>query len=110
MVHRLERRGVFELDRQLCGVAAAMMRRSYRAIRIIAAGAAWLLCASAAFAAKTQNVVLIVSDGLRWQEIFTGAEEDLLNDTTGGSWLPEEDLRKRYWRADRKKDVWGKRG
>jgi len=76
-----------------------MMRRSYRTIRIFAAGAAWLLCASAAFAAKTQNVVLIVSDGLRWQEIFTGAEEDLLNDTTGGSWLPEEELRKRYWRA-----------
>ena len=29
---------------------------------------------------KTRNVVLIVSDGLRWQEVFTGAEEDLLND------------------------------
>src|ERR1700678_2615523 len=50
-------------------------------------------------AGKTQNVVLIVSDGLRWQEIFTGAEEDLLNDGAGGSWLPDADLRKRYWRA-----------
>jgi hypothetical protein len=48
---------------------------------------------------KTQNVVLIVSDGLRWQEVFTGAEEDLLNDKEGGSWLSDEDLRKRYWRA-----------
>ncbi len=76
-----------------------MMRRSYRAIGVIAAGAVWLSCASAAFAAKTQNVVLIVSDGLRWQEIFTGAEEDLLNDKAGGSWLSDEDLRKRYWRA-----------
>jgi hypothetical protein len=47
---------------------------------------------------KTQTVVLIVSDGLRWQEIFTGAEEDLLNDKEGGSWLSNEDLRKRYWR------------
>ncbi len=47
---------------------------------------------------KTQTVVLIVSDGLRWQEIFTGAEEDLLNDKAGGSWVGEEDLRKRYWR------------
>ena len=49
-------------------------------------------------AAKTRTVVLIVSDGLRWQEVFTGAEEDLLNDKEGGSWLSEEDLRKRYWR------------
>jgi hypothetical protein len=48
---------------------------------------------------KTQTVVLIVSDGLRWQEIFTGAEEDLLNDKEGGSWVSNEDLRKRYWRA-----------
>jgi hypothetical protein len=59
------------------------MRRSYRPIGGLAAGALWLLCAGTAFAAKTQNVVLIVSDGLRWQEIFTGAEEDLLNDTFG---------------------------
>ncbi len=47
---------------------------------------------------KTRNVVLIVSDGLRWQEVFTGAEEDLLNDGAGGSWLPDTELRKRYWR------------
>jgi len=57
-----------------------------------------LLWSAAALAGKTQNVVLIVSDGLRWQEIFTGAEADLLNDQAGGSWMSEEDLRKRYWR------------
>jgi hypothetical protein len=57
-----------------------------------------LVWSAAALAGKTQNVVLIVSDGLRWQEIFTGAEEDLLNDKAGGSWMSEEDLRKRYWR------------
>jgi hypothetical protein len=54
----------------------------------------------AAFAGKTQNVVLIVSDGLRWQEVFTGADAGLLNDKAGGSWLAEPELRKRYWRAD----------
>src|ERR1700688_2328136 len=53
-----------------------------------------------ALAGKTQNVVLIVSDGLRWQEIFTGADPTLLNEKEGGSWLAEADLRKRYWRAD----------
>jgi hypothetical protein len=47
---------------------------------------------------KTRTVVLIVSDGLRWQEIFTGAEADLLNDKEGGSWMSTEELRKRYWR------------
>jgi hypothetical protein len=64
-----------------------------------------LLCASISPAAaapparKTRTVVLIVSDGLRWQEIFTGAEEALLNDKQGGSWLSEKELRRRYWRA-----------
>jgi hypothetical protein len=57
-----------------------------------------LLWSAAALAGKTQTVVLIVSDGLRWQEIFTGAEADLLNDKAGGSWMSDEDLRKRYWR------------
>ena len=58
------------------------------------------LPSAAALAGKTRNVVLIVSDGLRWQEIFTGAEADLLNEKAGGSWVSEEDLRKRYWRDD----------
>src|ERR1700733_5656765 len=53
-----------------------------------------------AFAGKTENVVLIVSDGLRWQEVFTGADPRLISDKTGGNWVSEADLRKRYWRAD----------
>ena len=56
--------------------------------------------APAAFAGKTQNIVLIVSDGLRWQEIFTGADSTLLNSKDGGSWLGEPELRRRYWRDD----------
>src|ERR1700691_2522666 len=69
-------------------------------IRALAAGALALLFSATAFAGQTQNVVLIVSDGLRWQEIFTGAEADLLNDKEGGSWVSEQELRKRYWRPD----------
>ena len=61
-------------------------------------GIAALSLASPAFAARTRTVVLIVSDGLRWQEIFRGAEEDLLNEQAGGSWMPPAELRKRYWR------------
>jgi Metalloenzyme superfamily len=63
-------------------------------------GALLLMSAAPVFAAKTQNVVLIVSDGLRWQEIFTGADPSLMNDKAGGSWLSKEDLNKRYWRDD----------
>ena len=49
---------------------------------------------------KTRNVVLIVADGLRWQEIFTGAEEDLMNDKEGGMWAKPEELRRDFWRED----------
>src|SRR3984957_19640116 len=56
--------------------------------------------AAPALAGNTQTVVLIVSDGLRWQEIFTGADPTLLNEKQGGSWLAEAELRERYWRDD----------
>jgi len=54
--------------------------------------------AHAQSALKTRNVVLIVSDGLRWQEIFTGADPTLLNETNGGIWDKEQDLRREFWR------------
>jgi hypothetical protein len=49
---------------------------------------------------KTRNVVLIVSDGLRWQEIFTGADPKLLNAKHGGIWDQEADLKREFWRDD----------
>jgi hypothetical protein len=49
-------------------------------------------------APRTRNVVLIVSDGLRWQEIFTGADPLLLNEENGGIWDKEADLRRDFWR------------
>ena len=54
--------------------------------------------AGPAFAGKTQNVVLIVSDGLRWQEVFQGADPLLLDAKNGGNWVDEAELKKRYWR------------
>jgi hypothetical protein len=66
----------------------------------VTVGAMLLLFCSPGFAGKTKNVVLIVSDGLRWQEIFTGADERLITDKSGGNWVAEAELRKRYWRAD----------
>ena len=49
---------------------------------------------------RTRNVVLIVSDGLRWQEVFTGADASLLNEANGGSWEKEADLRREFWHTD----------
>jgi Metalloenzyme superfamily len=62
-----------------------------------------LLCAAAVHAQPaphTRNVVLIVSDGLRWQEVFSGADPTLLNETHGGIWDKEENLRREFWRDD----------
>lgn len=50
-------------------------------------------------ALKTRAVVLIVSDGLRWQEIFSGADATLMNEKNGGIWDKEQDLRQQFWRA-----------
>lgn len=48
---------------------------------------------------KTENVVLIVSDGLRWQEIFRGAERPLISKSPGGV-ADTSALLARYWRDD----------
>lgn len=43
-----------------------------------------LFCAASSFAQKkteTENVILITFDGLRWQELFTGADSLLVDDT-----------------------------
>jgi Metalloenzyme superfamily len=49
---------------------------------------------------KTRNVVLIVSDGLRWQEIFTGADPTLMDSEHGGIWGGPENLKRKFWRDD----------
>ena len=45
---------------------------------------------------KTENVVLVLLDGLRWQEVFTGANETYLNRSQGVFNI--EGVRKSYWR------------
>jgi hypothetical protein len=49
-------------------------------------------------ASKTRAVVLIVLDGLRWQEVFDGPEHDLMSAKVGGV-QDEEQLRKDFWRT-----------
>jgi hypothetical protein len=45
---------------------------------------------------KTENVFLIISDGFRWQEVFTGAEERLISKELGGV-KNTNALRAEYW-------------
>ena len=49
---------------------------------------------------QTRNVVLIITDGLRWQEVFTGADPTLLNENHGGIWAAPERLRRDFWNDD----------
>jgi len=62
--------------------------------------ALWILAAAAVFAQpqrRTQNVVIVMTDGLRWQEVFSGADAALLDRKTGGVADPAA-LRKQFWR------------
>ena len=59
-----------------------------------------LCCAPAAWAGKTRNVMLVISDGVRWQEVFTGADPALLNGDAGGSWATAGELKSKYWDDD----------
>lgn len=48
---------------------------------------AWILalaCLNVNARHRTENLFLITVDGLRWQEVFTGAEEPLMNRENGG--------------------------
>lgn len=46
---------------------------------------------------KTENVILVTYDGLRWQEVFSGADEALLTKKEGGVHDPDA-LRAKFWR------------
>lgn len=53
--------------------------------------------ANAADKRKTENVILITTDGFRWQDLFTGADPELMNKQNGGVANTNE-LAKRFWR------------
>lgn len=46
---------------------------------------------------KTENVVLITFDGMRWQEVFKGADSGLFRQQQH---LKDANLKQRYWRQD----------
>ncbi len=69
-------------------------------VRCIVAG---LVLAAAGFKldgqTKTRNVVLVVSDGLRWQEVFRGADPSLLDSKRGGV-RDADKLRSEFYRPE----------
>lgn len=46
---------------------------------------------------ETNNIIFVMTDGLRWQEVFSGAESILMNKENGAV-SDEAALRKAYWR------------
>jgi hypothetical protein len=58
------------------------------------------LFSGSALAGQTKNVVLVVCDGLRWQEIFGGADPALLDEAAHSGWTSESDLRRKYGADD----------
>lgn len=46
---------------------------------------------------KTENVIFVMMDGVRWEDVFRGADEALLNKDRGGV-ADVEDLKSRFWR------------
>lgn len=48
-------------------------------------------------ARKTQNVIFVMTDGFRWQDVFSGADPALLNTESGGV-SNLEGLRRDFWR------------
>ncbi len=66
----------------------------------------WILLLTAALAhaalgastgAETRNVIFVMTDGLRWQEVFRGADAALINKEHGNV-SDSEELKTLYWR------------
>jgi hypothetical protein len=67
-------------------------RRSF-----LLAGSAATLVAQQSSTRKTRNVIFVMNDGFRWQEMFRGADAALMNKENGGV-ANVETLQKLYWR------------
>jgi hypothetical protein len=74
-------------------------------LMILRAALASVIFASAAAAQDrkpiTENVLFVTFDGLRWEEVFSGAEESLISKERGGvANVPV--IKERFWREDPK--------
>ncbi|MGV3533103.1 MAG: alkaline phosphatase family protein [Chthoniobacteraceae bacterium] len=58
------------------------------------------LSARAAEPTKAQLVLFVSADGVRWQDVFRGADESLMNKEAGGIRGTPNALRRKWWRPD----------
>ncbi|MBV9674844.1 MAG: sulfatase-like hydrolase/transferase [Acidobacteriaceae bacterium] len=65
--------------------------------RILAALTGFALTCQSADHHQTENVIFVMTDGLRWQELFHGADAALINEDQGGV-KDVSRLRIKYWR------------
>lgn len=80
--------------RRSCYPILRMLPRTRLALPLLALAA--IVTASAQAPGKTQNVIVVMSDGLRWQEAFSGADPALMNKQSGVTDLLA--LRQAFWR------------
>jgi Metalloenzyme superfamily len=66
----------------------------------IASGAFAQPSASATSSTRSRNVILVVTDGLRWQEVFNGADSAILFGEPRAVGGDSVALRQRFWRPD----------
>lgn len=72
--------------------------RTWRLVAVLAAaGGIGSVLHAAEPPRQTENVILVTLDGLRWQEVFSGAEESLLDKERGGC-RDAPATRERFWR------------
>ena len=76
-----------------------MLPRRMRLLCFCAVFAGLTLFLNAQQVRKTENIIFVMTDGLRWQEVFRGAESDLINKKYGKV-ADIESVRKIYWRKD----------
>jgi len=48
---------------------------------------------------KTKNLVIVTLDGYRWKELFTGADEGLINNKSYVPLKNQDNAKQKYWRA-----------
>jgi hypothetical protein len=73
------------------------MKIIFQLIALLAIGVQMTQAQNPAF--RTRNIILITADGLRWQEVFTGAERELIVRQHGRG-ANTNQLLKQFWRED----------
>ena len=80
------------------------IRKAFRGLLVVVLGLAFVqaIVAQASAAHKTENVILVMIDGMRWEEVFRGADAGLIKtlgpDSLGAAKERTAAAQQRYWR------------